>query len=104
MLNANRLRELGLPAAAGVVAAGVGVVLTRKPKVRDVVPDVKGVGDVMDDLRGKLESVVRRGGTTKADTDTSQDRDTQQSERDQLAERRRAREQRRNERRSQTGR
>jgi hypothetical protein len=103
MLNADRLRELGLPAAAGVVAAGVGVVLTRKPKPRDLVPDVKGVGDVMDDLRGKLESVVHRSHTTKADTAGSHNRDTQQAERDRLAERRRAREQRRNERRSQTG-
>jgi hypothetical protein len=96
------LKEFGIPAVAGVVAAGAGVVLRHKPDVRSVVPDAKtGVRDVMDDLRGKVEAVVRRGDAT-VENSGPQSRDTNKW--DELAERRRAREQRRNQRRSQSGR
>ena len=96
------LKEFGIPAVAGVMAAGAGVVLSRKPDVRSVVPDVRsGVGDVMDDLRGKVKPVVRRsdGSAEKSDSPSPETK-----KQDELAERRRAREQRRNQRRSQSGR
>ena len=102
------LRELGIPAVAGVVAAGAGIVLRRKPDARGVVPDVKGgVGDLVDDLRGKVEAVVRKGGAIRGNAGRGGDSaggETQQAARDKLTERRRARERRRNERRSQSGR
>lgn len=99
---ADRLREFGLPTAAGVVAAGAGLVLTRKRRPRDVVPDVKGVGDLVDDLRGKLDSVIGKGGSGRATEEPG--RNTDQFSSDEFAKRRRARAQRRNERRGRTGR
>ena len=88
------LKELGIPVAAGVVAAGAGIVWRHKPDLRGAAPDMKsGAGDLMDDLRGKVDAVVNKSGPVH-----------ETSKRDALAERRRAREQRRNERRNQSGR
>ena len=102
------LRELGIPAVAGAVAAGAGIVLRRKPDARSLVPDVKGgVGDLVDDLRGKVQAVVHKAETIRSNggrDGESARSSTPQDPRNELTERRRARERRRNERRSQSGR
>ena len=65
------LRKLLIPAAAGVAGSALAVVLTKKPKqliesmspkVRDAMPQLPpgGVGEITDDLRGRLESVLGR--------------------------------------------
>jgi hypothetical protein len=94
------LKEFGIPVVAGVVAAGAGILWRRKPDLRGAVPDMKGgVGDLMDDLRGKVEAVGNKSGTG---TSTKPSREA--DKRDEFAERRKAREQRRNDRRNQSGR
>ena len=91
------LQKFGLPTAAGAVGTGIGLILTRKPNSRGSRRD-KGVGNLVDDLRGKLESVIG-----KNDDDgggQSARRQTQNLSTKELTERRRARDQRRNQRRS----
>jgi hypothetical protein len=55
-------RKLFLPAVASVAGAGAGLVLTRK-SVRTAIPDLGdlGIGDLADDLRKKLDSVIGKG-------------------------------------------
>jgi hypothetical protein len=65
-----KLRKLLVPAAAGVAGTAVAVALTKKPKqlgeavpkVRDAMPKLPegGIGEITDDLRGRLESVLGR--------------------------------------------
>jgi hypothetical protein len=50
-------KKLAVPAAASLAGAGAGLVLTRK-SVRKAMPDLGDLGNVADDLRTKLESVV----------------------------------------------
>jgi hypothetical protein len=67
----NSLRRLAVPAAVGVVGSAVGLLLTKKPKslreaipnVRDAIPQLPegGIGELTDDLRGRLDSVLGRG-------------------------------------------
>src|SRR5438552_1033082 len=54
------LRKLLLPAAASLAGAGAGLALTRTERLRDALPtlDDVGIGDLADDLRTKLNSVV----------------------------------------------
>jgi hypothetical protein len=54
------LRKLLVPAAASLVGAGAGLALTKAEKLRDALPklDDVGIGDLADDLRTKLNSVV----------------------------------------------
>jgi hypothetical protein len=64
------LKKMLVPTAMGVVGSALAVVLTRKPKklgeilpkVRETMPDVPsgGVGEITDDLRGRLDSVLGR--------------------------------------------
>ena len=98
MMDDNRtkatLQKLGIPTAAGIVGTGVGLILTRKPN-----SNAKGVGNLVDDLRGKLESVIGKndgGGGGRQSASGS----TQNISPKELADRRRQREQRRNQRRS----
>jgi hypothetical protein len=88
------LRKMLLPTAAGVAGAGAGLALTSKRKLRDTMPDVNhlGVGDLVEDLRGKLDSVLGR-------TDSS-GRFASRFDSDEFAQRRREREQRRTQRRA----
>lgn len=98
-------KQLGLPVAAGAVAAGIGIVLSRRPDPRRAVPDLKsGAGDLVSDLRAKVEAVVGRsdGHDTAAEGPRPDSQDGETSKRNDLAERRRAREQRRKQRRSQS--
>ena len=50
-------KRLVVPAAASLAGAGAGLVLTRK-SVRKAMPDLGDLGNVADDLRTRLESVV----------------------------------------------
>ena len=62
------LRKLVVPAAVGVAGSAIAVVLTKKPKqldelvpkVREALPDLPegGVGELTDDLKGRLDSVL----------------------------------------------
>jgi hypothetical protein len=90
------LGRFGLPTAAGVVGTGVGLILTRKPSTNST----GGIGNLVDDLRGKLESVIGRDddGSSKQQQPTR--RQTQNLSAKQLTARRRAREQRRKQRRT----
>jgi hypothetical protein len=91
------LQKFGLPTVAGVVGTGVGLILTRKPNSGRPGGD-KGVGNLVDELRGKLESVIGKSDGSGAQQTAR--RRTQHVSAKQLAERRRAREQRRTQRRS----
>ena len=51
----NGARKLFLPAAATVVGAGAGLVLTRKPVRKSIRTDL---GDLADDLRAKVDSAI----------------------------------------------
>jgi hypothetical protein len=96
------LQKFGLPTAAGVVGTGLGLILTRKQTSGRSGSD-KGGGNLVDDLRGKLESVVGKGdggGSGGGGGQQSTRSRTQQRSAKELADRRRAREQRRNQRRS----
>ena len=71
-----RLKKLLVPTAAGVAGSALAVALTKKPKqildavpkqlgdvvpkVRDAMPDMPegGIGEITDDLRGRLDSVL----------------------------------------------
>jgi|ERR671922_643181 hypothetical protein len=89
-----RLRKMLLPAAAGVIGAGAGLALTSKRRLRDAVPnlDQLGMGDLVDDLRGRLDSAMGRSNSSA--------RTTQHLEADEYERRRREREQHRNQRRA----
>jgi hypothetical protein len=95
-----RLRKALVPGAASVVGAGAGLLLTRKNRnLRAALPDLKdlGVGDVADDLRGKLESVLGKTTDSRAATSSTQKRQTLTAK--ELETRRQEREERRNRRR-----
>ena len=94
-------RKLLVPAAASLAGAGAGLALTRKP-VREAMPDLGDlrIGDLADDLRGKLDSILGKGQSSFRfvhTTDSSQIRRTDSAE---LEKRRREREQRRSQRRA----
>ena len=64
------LRKLVLPAAVSIAGAGAGLVLSNKSKVKDSVPELKGgVGDLMTDLRSKLDSVLGKGNSSNGSSD-----------------------------------
>ena len=52
-------KKLLLPAAASIAGAGAGLALTKK-SVRKALPDFgdRGIGDIADDLRSKLDSAI----------------------------------------------
>jgi hypothetical protein len=54
------LRRAVLPAAASIAGAGLGLILTRGSKLSEALPDRSslGLGDLADDLREKLDSVL----------------------------------------------
>jgi hypothetical protein len=64
------LKKLLVPAAASLAGAGAGLALTRTDKLRHGLPTLDtGIGDLADDLRTKLNSVVGKidsglGGTS----------------------------------------
>ena len=108
------LRKFLVPTAAGVAGSALAVALTKKPKqlgevmpkVRDALPELPdgGIGELTEDLKGRLDSVLGRdaGDGTDArdarlegfDGQTPQRFDTAKFEQ-RRAERRERREQRR---------
>ena len=93
------LQKFGLPTAAGVIGTGVGLIVTRKPSSKRHTSNSKGVGNLVDDLRSKLDSVIGKNDDGDGQQSTSR-RGTQSVSAKQLADRRRQREQRRKQRRS----
>ena len=95
------LQRFGLPTAAGIIGAGAGLILTKKRDVGGSVSGIKnGVGDLVDDLRQKLESVTNRAGAgSEGETKTGSGGSASISP-DELAERLRTRGERRQQRRS----
>jgi hypothetical protein len=63
-------KKLVVPVAATLAGAGAGLVLTRK-SVRKAMPDVGNLGNIADDLRTKLESVVGKGQQPSRDGERS---------------------------------
>ena len=75
-----RLKKMLVPTAAGLVGSAIAVAMTKKPKqlaeavpkqlgevvpkVRDAIPELPagGVGEITDDLRGRLESALGKRG------------------------------------------
>ena len=93
-------KNLVVPAAASLAGAGAGLLLTRK-SVRNSMPDLGDLGDIADDLRTKLESVIgktpsqsRSGGRSGSGPDRRidpQDLDRRLRDREQRRRARRAR-------------
>jgi hypothetical protein len=54
----DRWRKFLIPGAATVVGAGAGLALTRTDKLRDSLPSLDDVGDLVDDLKTKLGSTA----------------------------------------------
>ena len=65
--NERALRRFALPAVAGVVGmAAAGLFLTRKQKARSSTNDNnRGIGDLTDDLRRKLDSVLDKSNPSR---------------------------------------
>jgi hypothetical protein len=96
------LRRFGLPTAAGALGAGAGLLLTRKRKMSGSMPKLGdlGLGDLADDLRGRVEAVLQKAEPTarmKSAFDSGGGRHLDANE---LGRRRREREQRRSRRRA----
>ena len=97
-------KSLAVPAVASVAGAGLGLVLTRK-SVRNAMPDFGDVGNLADDLRAKLDTVIGKvsssgdGGQSRS-TSTRSTRSTRSIDSGELDRRLREREQRRKARRS----
>jgi hypothetical protein len=96
-------KKLVLPAAASLAGAGAGLALTRK-SVRDAMPDLgdRGIGDLTDDLRKKLDSVIgkRESSSTRARGSSSSSSGQRRLDSSELRQRRDEREQRRSKRRA----
>jgi hypothetical protein len=99
---ASRVKNLIVPAAASLVGAGAGLVLTRKP-MRGSMPDLNGlghgIGDLAEDLRGKVDAVLGKAQSSSAFAHVSRSTPDRLNSA-QLEQRIRAREQRRNARRT----
>jgi hypothetical protein len=92
-------RKLAVPGAASLVGAGAGLVLTRTRSLRSALPklDDVGMGDLVDDLRTKVSSVVGSGDSGNSERQTSNSPSTPLST-SELEARRRRREERRQQR------
>jgi len=88
-------KKLLLPAAASLAGAGAGLALSKK-SVRKALPDLgdRGIGDIADDLRSKLDSAIGKV------QPTSSQRHSRHIDSQELHQRLREREQRRNSRRT----
>ena len=92
------LRKALVPGAASIVGAGAGLLLTKNISgLRRALPDLKdlGVGDLAGDLRGRLDGVLGKSGSSSS-------RQAEDFDADELAARRRERGERRTQRRKQS--
>jgi hypothetical protein len=96
------LRKAVLPTAAGAIGAGAGLFLTRKRTLRDSMPNLNdlGIGDLADDLRRKLDSVLAKADLSSRTGSSSDSRGSRQLDPAEFEKRRREREQRRSRRRA----
>jgi hypothetical protein len=96
------LRRFALPTAAGALGAGAGLFLTRKQKLRDAMPNIGdlAIGDLADDLRGRVESVLHKAEPSARMKSAFGSGGDRQLDPDELEKRRHDREQRRNRRRA----
>lgn len=93
------LRKFALPAVAGLAGTAAAVFLTGKQKARGPANEVsRGIGDLTDDLRRKLDSVLNKS-TPSPREGLRDSQPTPTLIPDEFAERRREREQRRRRRR-----
>ena len=93
------LRKFALPAVAGVVGTGAGLFLTRKQTPRRSTNNgTRGIGDLTDDLRRKLDSVLNKSNPSRREG-LSDSQPTGDFIPEEYGERRREREQRRRRRR-----
>jgi hypothetical protein len=110
------LRKLLLPTVAGVAGSALAVVLTKKPKqladlvpkqlgdavpnVRDAMPQLSGgVGEITDDLRGRLDSVLGKGDDGDGELQGFEEQTPRQLDTAKFEQRRAARRERREQRR-----
>src|SRR5215210_4223885 len=108
------VRKLALPAAVSAAAGAAGLLMTKKPNIREALPKLReaasdlpkpsvpsvptgGVGDLADELKGKLDGVLGKESDEGAGELASAGSAIDRTE---LEGRRRERERRRNERRS----
>jgi hypothetical protein len=96
------LRRFGLPTAAGALGAGAGLFLTRKQQMSGSLPKLGdlGLGDLADDLRGRVESVLQKAEPTARLKSAFDSGGNRHLDADELERRRREREQRRSRRRA----
>ncbi len=96
------VRKFGLPTAAGALGAGAGLFLTRKRSLRDAVPSFgeRGFGDLAEDLRDRVESVLHKAEPPARMKSTFRSGVNRRLDSDDLARRRRDRQQRRTRRRT----
>ena len=92
------LRKLWVPTAAGIAGAGAGLAFTRKQNGGKSFPNLH-VGDITDDLRERLESVLHIGQSSSR-SQSSRDSSGSHLDKDELERRRSEREQRRQQRRA----
>jgi len=111
------VRKLAVPAAISAAAGAAGLLMTKKPNVRQALPKLReaasdlprpsvpsvptgGVGDLADDLKGKLDGVLGKDSEEDSERERSETAGADSTfDRDELEGRRRERERRRNERR-----
>ena len=99
-------QKLLLPTAVSVAAAGAGVLLTSKrSKVREALPEIKnlGVGDLAEDLRGKLDKVLGKNDSSSRHESAAASAGFRRVDADELRSRRRERAERRSRRRRGSG-
>jgi hypothetical protein len=90
------LRKMWGPAVASIAGAGAGLAFTRKQNLRKSFPNLH-VGDITDDLREKLESVLNvtqsspRSKSSRGSSVAHVDRDELERRRDEREQRRQRR-------------
>jgi hypothetical protein len=91
------LRKMWVPAVASIAGAGAGLAFTRKQNLGKSFPNLH-VGDITDDLRKRLESVLNMSHSSSR-SKSSDGSSVPRVNRDELQRRRNEREQRRQRRR-----
>jgi hypothetical protein len=100
----SNLQKLLFPTAVSLAGAGVGLLFTKRSEVRSAMPDLKdvGVGDLVDDLRAKLDTVLGKDSSSTRET-APRASDRSRGNADELRSRRQDRAERRSRRRRTSG-